>query len=208
VAFDWEQAFQWYKKAADLGNVSALRLAGEFYLFGVGGATKSKGKAMALFEQAKENGDKKAAIYLQVLRDIGNKKYYELNTSRYGNRIFVEDEPLTAHRENFPWVMTKFGVGWGFDVDYQKAGAGEVQIFPTYINDKDRPDDDISFSNYAPSSPMSEVRGSQGYRISWKLERGYRAIGYTYITGYFPNDDNVNIKMPMALCWLPERYYK
>ncbi|GAB3358222.1 hypothetical protein GCM10027566_22630 [Arachidicoccus ginsenosidivorans] len=208
VVIDWDKAFEWYEKAAELEYIYGLRLAGEFYLFGVGGAAKIKSKAIALFEKAKEKGDKKAALYLQVLRDIENKKYHELNTSQYGNRILVEDEPLTAHQKNFPYVMTKFGVGWQFDVTYKKSRVGKVQIFPTYTNDKNRPEDDISFSGYAPSLAMSEEHGKQGYRLSWRLKRGYRAIGYTYITGHFPDNDKHQIKVPLALCWLPERYYK
>src|SRR5690606_18955610 len=123
-----------------------------------------------------------AGTYLQAIEDIKNKKYHILNTSNYGNRIYINDEVLEYHKNEMPWVISKFGVGWSFDVHYEKNSEGTVQIFPQYAyNTADRPVDFVQFSNFSSSSPMAEPTGNHEYSISFKLDRGNRAIGYTYI---------------------------
>ena len=64
----------------------------------------------------------------------------------------------------------------------------------------------LNVSNYTPSPAYSNGTGVHDVGISQEKEWGIRNIGYTYITGYFQNEE-LTIKVPTAVCWKPQNEY-
>jgi serine/threonine-protein kinase len=114
-----EQAFLWYRKAAEQGNADAQHAIGYFYLLGKGGATASDTEAVFWFRSAAEKGLAKAQ------KNLGD-MYYQ------GKGVQQADK-----REAFEWYMraaaendmaAEFAVGIYYEAgrppvnqDYQQA---------------------------------------------------------------------------------------
>lgn len=88
-------------------------------------------------------------------------------------------------KKQMPCTISKYANSWGIQVKFETS-----------------PSDRIYFTNYSPSTPMYDKSGFHTVNISDKNENGngYREIGYLYITGYFGNSDQLNIKVPLAIC--------
>jgi len=212
AAISWTEAVTWYTKAANNGYATAKRKLGEFYIFGVGGLEKNRSKAVQLFRAAANEGDDYAKSYLQVISDIDQGKVHYLNTSVADNRIYMTPEDITKHNDLLPWIITKQGTGWAFNVHYSASANAHVQIFPIQRANMEKPVpiDVASFTNYGSSSPMEEANGEHSVSIATKgVEKGYRAISYVYVVGHFQGDtkEELKMKVPIMVCWKPKNAY-
>ena len=71
VETDYEEAFKWFSKAAEAGNVSAQTYLGSCYLHG-DGTSKNYSKASEWLCKAAEKGDDQAQVILGQMYSYGN----------------------------------------------------------------------------------------------------------------------------------------
>ncbi|MBD1433910.1 sel1 repeat family protein [Sphingobacterium sp. DN00404] len=211
-AINWETAVEWYRKSTENGHTVAKRKLGEFYMFGVGGLAQDQQRAERLFKEAADEGDKLSASYLEVIRDIKNRKYYTINQSTKGNKLFMTAEHMENHCKEQPWGITKHGSSWTVGISYEaRAENSSVQIWPAERANLDDPTviDAIRFTNYTACSPMQEKTAYHATGVSMGKEYGYRAIAYMYVNGYFKGDypETLTIKVPYIVCWKPQNEY-
>ncbi|MGB1308209.1 MAG: hypothetical protein ACPG6B_04820 [Oceanihabitans sp.] len=208
TAINWETALDYYQKAADLGNAYSIRKLGEFYYFGVGGVSQNKYKGIRLFEEAAALDDDTAKSHLEVIRNINNRRYITVKAPRYGNKLYISAAEIAEEYPAYPYNFSAHSGSWSVEVNYQLGSDTQaVQIFP--IKENEYPDD-LFFTNYTPCAPLYDSSGSHVVSTSIKtISEGYRAIKYVYYRGtFYDNDGDVQeqviIKAPVALCWLPE----
>ena len=210
LGYDWEESRKWYEKAANNGNRWGKRELGEFYLFGVGGVSQDENKAQRLFREAANAGDDIAKTYLQVISDLRNEKYYQVKESEYGNKLYIKPEGLQFLNEQMPVVMDNYTNSWNINIEYELGESGTgVQIWP-YKGGSD----EIGYAAYKPCSAYLEKEGEHTTGIWWtngseKYSDGSRQIGYLYVKGVFYGEkEEVQIKIPMIICWKPKHYYE
>ncbi|TBW28253.1 protein kinase [Gramella sp. KN1008] len=206
--YNWEKAREWYEKAANKGNRWGKRELGEFYLFGVGGVSQDQNKAKRLFREAANAGDDKAKTYLQVISDIENNKYYQLNESNKGNKLYVNDGDRNV--DSMPLVFSDYTHSWAVNIQYEMGNSTTgVQIWPLKVES-----DGVSYAQYWPCNVLQEKQGMHRTGIAWaghneKYNDGGRQIGYMYVYGkFYGSEEELKIKMPVMLCWKPRHYYQ
>ena len=214
ISVDWNEARKWYKKASDNGSSTAKRFLGEFYVFGVGGVEKNMAKAKQLFREASNIGDKKAQLYLDVIRDIEKKRTYSIDASSQNNKIYLTNNGVREF-SNLPYVMSKYGASYLFEVGYQLGESKGVRIFPSSSAERegmqtDYPDELPYVNRYTPCSTLTSKTGvhKSGVRIYTDSGQGSRSIGYIYYRAFFNEPyERVVMKIPAALCWKPKNEY-
>lgn len=196
VERDWNEAFKYYQRYYQAGGGGApLRKLGEFYVFGINGAEKNIEKAKELF---KLSGDKRAAMYLEVLDKLGAGDMYRV-ANKLGDHVDITNHSTT------PQILPVGTKAWSekFMIGFKTAKT--AQVWPTSIASPDfpkNPFDEIYFDSYTPSPRYSaeENVGSFGvYRNS-----PMRNIGYMYVVADFDARGTFYTKIPVAVCWAAE----
>jgi TPR repeat protein len=115
-AKDYETALDWYKRAAEMGNASAMRNVGLLYETGQGTA-KDLTQAAAWYKRAAEKGQPNAAYDLAYLYETGRGVERDYNAA-------AEWYKKAAAAKN-PEAMNRLGYfyenGWGVPQDYAEA---------------------------------------------------------------------------------------
>jgi serine/threonine-protein kinase len=114
-----EQAFLWYRKAAEQGNADAEHAVGYFYLLGKGGAPASDTEALYWFRSAAEKGLAKAQ------KNLGDMYYQGKGVQQADKREAFEWYKRAAARND---MAAEFAVGIYYEAgrapvsqDYQQA---------------------------------------------------------------------------------------
>ncbi len=190
---DWYEAAKYYQIAKSY-NGYAQRMLAEFYLFGLGGIEKDEAMAVKLFEEAKTNGDTKAAISLDVMNYLAENSSMseDINGAVELDIKFSESERGTYD--------LSVGKNWGYKIHYSVSEhVGKLQLFPTT---KDANGEWISgaagFTNYSPSGLYSGD-GEQIVSIGNKTQK--RVVGYMCVQVILDQKWIDTIKIPMMVSW-------
>jgi TPR repeat protein len=196
VERDWNEAFKYYTLYYERGGRgNDIVKLGEFYVFGVGGAKQDLKKALELFSIT---NDKLGKVYIEILSNICKQdKYNGRNTS--GDILEVscsngEPELLQINQKR---IET-------FSINFKSSQQARVwptsAILPEF--EKKKAFDEISFSGYSPSKVYTPQENSGSLYIISNDPR--RSIGYMYVVAAFDTGEPITVKIPMAVCWLPE----
>ena len=113
---DYAKAMEWFTKAADLGNASAMRWIGYMYHFGEG-VEVDYAKAMDWYSKAADLGDSTAMIWIGSLYENG--EGVEVNYAKAMEwYIKAADLGYDAAMNNIGFLYQN---GFGVDRDYAKA---------------------------------------------------------------------------------------
>lgn len=123
---DYTQAFHYYQKAADMGNVPALRRLGMCYELGHGTKRNIKA-AFDCYETASDAGDAGALIRMGDFYWNGKKNLVEKDRQKAADYYFLalrlvnQYQDLWEAPEAYLRVADCLFEGIGTNVDYQKA---------------------------------------------------------------------------------------
>ena len=194
---DWEEAAKWYHESMDDWYVSK-RYYAEFKLFGIGGVIQQYDIALNLFKEAAEEGDKKSAMYVEVLEEALRLRGRAIEKENsYGDNISV------SYSYRSPVVISKLGNGWSEEVTFKLKRASGLRVWPSHKalgNGNPRPEDELLYEQYT-SSELFTKNGNK--KVAVYRKSPMRTIGYMYVVAAFDTEEVV-CKVPMALAWIPE----